>query len=85
MEIFILVPLILLVTFLMGLLFKRIGMPSVVGQILAGILLGIPFLRVFIFDSESALVIVDFVVYFGIIFFLFLVGLEIDIEKICET
>ena len=85
MEIFVLVPLILIVTFVMGFLFKRIGMPAVVGQILAGILLGIPFLRIVLFDSESSLVILDFLAYLGIIFLLFLAGLEIDIEKIRET
>jgi len=85
MEIFVLVPLILIVTFAMGLLFKRIGLPAVVGQILAGILLGIPFLKGFLFDSASSLVIVDFLAYLGIIFLLFLAGLEIDIEKIRET
>jgi len=85
MEIFVLVPLILIVTFAMGLLFKRIGLPAVVGQILAGILLGIPFLKGFLFDSESSLVIVDFLAYLGIIFLLFLAGLEIDVEKIRET
>jgi len=85
MEIFVLVPLILIVTFAMGFLFKRIGMPAVVGQILAGILLGIPFLRIVLFDSESSLVILDFLAYLGIIFLLFLAGLEIDIEKIRET
>ncbi len=85
MEIFVLVPLILIVTFVMGLLFKRIGLPAVVGQILAGILLGIPFLKVFLFDTESSLVILDFLAYLGIIFLLFLAGLEIDVEKIRET
>jgi len=85
MEIFVLVPLILIVTFVMGFLFKRIGMPAVVGQILAGILLGIPVLRIVLFDSESSLVILDFLAYLGIIFLLFLAGLEIDIEKIRET
>ena len=85
MEIFVLVPLILLVTFVMGLMFKRIGLPSVVGQILAGIFLGIPLLRSFLFDTESSLVIVDFLAYLGIVFLLFLAGLEIDIEKIRET
>ena len=85
MEIFVLVPLILIVTFVMGLLFKRIGLPAVIGQILAGILLGIPFLKAFLFDTESSLVIVDFLAYLGIVFLLFLAGLEIDIEKIRET
>lgn len=85
MEIFVLVPLILIVTFVMGLLFKRIGLPAVVGQILAGIMLGIPFLKAVLFDNESSLVIVDFLAYLGIIFLLFLAGLEIDVEKIRET
>jgi Kef-type K+ transport system membrane component KefB len=85
MEIFVLVPLILIATFLMGLLFKKIGLPPVVGQILAGILLGVPFFRAFLFDDPSSLVIVDFLAYLGIIFLLFLAGLEIDIEKIRET
>jgi Kef-type K+ transport system membrane component KefB len=85
MEIFVLVPLILIITFVMGLLFKRIGLPAVVGQILAGILLGIPLLKGFLFDTESSLVIVDFLAYLGIVFLLFLAGLEIDIEKIRAT
>jgi Kef-type K+ transport system membrane component KefB len=85
MEIFVLVPLILIVTFVMGLLFKRIGLPAVVGQILAGILLGIPFLKAVLFDNESSLIIIDFLAYLGIIFLLFLAGLEIDVEKIRET
>jgi Kef-type K+ transport system membrane component KefB len=85
MEIFILVPLILIATFLMGILFKKIGLPPVVGQILAGILLGIPFLKSLLFDSPSSLTIIDFLAYLGIIFLLFLAGLEIDVNKIRET
>jgi Kef-type K+ transport system membrane component KefB len=57
----------------------------VVGQILAGILLGIPFLKTLLFDNPSSLVIIDFLAYLGIIFLLFLAGLEIDIEKIRAT
>jgi Kef-type K+ transport system membrane component KefB len=85
MEIFILVPLVLIVTFLMGFFSRRIGLPTVVGQILAGIILGIPFLKDILFNTESSLVILDFLAYLGIIFLLFLAGLEIDIEKIRET
>ena len=85
MEIFILVPLILLFSFVMGWLFRKLGLPPVVGQILAGVLLGIPFLKAALFDTESALTIIDFLAYLGIIFLLFLAGLEIDIEKIRET
>jgi Kef-type K+ transport system membrane component KefB len=85
MEIFILVPLVLVVTFLMGYFSRRIGLPTVVGQILAGIILGIPFLKDILFNTETSLVILDFLAYLGIIFLLFLAGLEIDIEKIRET
>jgi Kef-type K+ transport system membrane component KefB len=85
MEIFVLVPLILIVTFILGKVFKQIGLPTVVGQILAGVFLGIPLLKGFLFDTESSLVIVDFLAYLGIIFLLFLAGLEIDVEKIRET
>ena len=85
MEIFVLVPLVLIVTFVMGLLFKRMGLPTVVGQILSGILLGIPFLKGILFDNEPSLIIIDFLAYLGIIFLLFLAGLEIDVEKIKET
>jgi Kef-type K+ transport system membrane component KefB len=85
MEIFVLVPLILIATFLMGLLFKRIGLPSVIGQILAGIILGVPFLKGFLFDNPSSLIILDFLAYLGIVFLLFLAGLEIDVKKIRET
>ena len=85
MEIFVLVPLVLIATFLMGILFKKIGLPPVVGQILAGILLGVPILKDFLFDNPSSLTIIDFLAYLGIIFLLFLAGLEIDIQKIRET
>jgi Kef-type K+ transport system membrane component KefB len=85
MEIFILVPLILLLSFVMGWLFRKIGLPPVVGQILAGILLSIPVLKAVLFDTETSLVIIDFLAYLGIVFLLFLAGLEIDIEKIRET
>jgi Kef-type K+ transport system membrane component KefB len=85
MDISILVPIILIATFLMGAIFKKIGLPPVVGQIVAGILLGIPFLKTILFDDPSSLVIVNFLAYLGIIFLLFLAGLEIDVEKIRAT
>lgn len=40
MEILAIIPVILIVAFLFGELFKRLGLPSVVGQILAGLLFG---------------------------------------------
>jgi Kef-type K+ transport system membrane component KefB len=79
------VPIILIVAFVLGELFKKTGFPPVVGQILAGILLGIPVVEHLLFSDKSSLMIVDFLSVLGIVFLLFLAGLEIDIEKIRET
>ena len=69
----------------MGFLFKRVGLPQVVGQILAGILLGLPILKGILFDNPDSLTVVDFLSYLGIVFLLFLAGLEIDIDKVRST
>ena len=66
---------------LMGLLFRRIGQPPVVGEILAGILLGTTFLGP---DGAEALFPSDTRPYLralaalGLVLFMFIVGLEID-------
>jgi Kef-type K+ transport system membrane component KefB len=85
MEILAIVPIILIVAFLLGEMFKRIGLPSVVGQILAGLLFGVPVLKELFFGDGSTLVIIDFLATLGILLLLFLAGLEIEIEKIKET
>jgi len=85
MDIIAIVPIILIAAFLLGEMFKRIGLPSVVGQILAGLLFGIPVLKELFFGEGSTLVIIDFLATLGILLLLFLAGLEIEIEKIKET
>jgi Kef-type K+ transport system membrane component KefB len=85
MEILAIVPIILIAAFLLGELFKRLGLPSVIGQILAGLLFGIPFLKETFIGDGSALIIIDFLATLGILLLLFLAGLEIEIEKIKET
>lgn len=85
MEILAIVPIILIAAFILGEMFKRIGLPSVVGQILAGLLFGIPVIKELLFIDGSALVIIDFLATLGILLLLFLAGLEIEIEKIKET
>jgi Kef-type K+ transport system membrane component KefB len=85
MEILAIVPIILIAAFLLGELFKRIGLPTVVGQILAGLLFGIPVIKELLFGEGSALIIIDFLATLGILLLLFLAGLEIEIEKIKET
>ena len=71
--------------FLFNELFKKLRLPPVVGQILGGLILGIPLLRAFIFQSSEATGIVDLLAVLGILFLLLLVGLEIDIEKIRQS
>jgi Kef-type K+ transport system membrane component KefB len=71
--------------FLFNELFKKLNLPPVVGQILGGLLLGIPLFRELIFQSSQATEIVDLLAMLGILFLLLLVGLEIDIEKIRQS
>ena len=85
MEILAIVPIILIAAFILGEMFKRIGLPSVVGQIIAGLLFGIPTIRGLIFGEGTALIIIDFLATLGVLLLLFLAGLEIEIDKIKET
>jgi Kef-type K+ transport system membrane component KefB len=85
MEILAIVPIILIAAFILGEMFKRIGLPSVIGQILAGLMFGIPVLKELFFSEGSTLVVIDFLATLGILLLLFLAGLEIEIEKIKET
>jgi Kef-type K+ transport system membrane component KefB len=84
-QILAIVPIILIVAFVFGELFKRVGLPSVIGQIIAGILFGVPMLGDQLFGDASTLIIIDFLATLGILLLLFLAGLEIDIEKVKET
>ena len=85
MEILAIVPIILISAFVLGELFKRIGLPSVVGQILAGLMFGIPAIKELLFGEGSALIVIDFLATLGVLLLLFLAGLEIEIDKIKET
>ncbi|PNE24608.1 cation transporter [Tannerella sp. oral taxon 808] len=73
---------------LVGLLFKRIGQPMVVGEILAGILLGpsvlgrfAPECSHFLFPPES-LQNINLLSQFGLIFFMYTIGMELDLDAI---
>jgi len=78
-------PVILIVAFVLGELCKKVGIPPVIGQILGGMLFGIPSFQHMILADESSVSILNFLSDLGIVFLLFLAGLEIDIEKIKET
>lgn len=69
---------------LMGILLAKVGQPSVIGQVLGGLLLGpsalgllFPGMMGSIFPSAS-LAFLDPLSQFGLIFFMFIVGLELD-------
>ena len=64
--------------FIIPILSGRIGVPAVVGEIICGILFG---LLGFSPEAEGRIVI-DFLASFGLIFLMFLVGLEIDFSKV---
>lgn len=78
------VPIILIAAFVAGELFKKMGFPQVVGQILAGMIFGFPLIENILFSSETRNVI-DFLSVLGIVFLLFLAGLEINVDKVRET
>ena len=75
---YILLLVIAVFAFIIPILSGRIGIPAVVGEIVCGILLG---LLGFSIEGEGMLVI-DFLASFGLIFLMFLVGLEIDFSKV---
>jgi Kef-type K+ transport system membrane component KefB len=71
-----------------GFLFVKIGQPSVVGEILAGILLGpsvlahfLPGVSAFLFAPES-LGNINILSQIGLIFFMFVIGMELDIGEV---
>lgn len=79
---------ILIVSRIFGVLLTKIGQPSVVGEIIAGIVLGpslvgyfFPEFSEFLFpkDSEKTL---QFLSQIGLAFFMFIVGMELDIDSI---
>lgn len=84
MDTLVVVPIILILAFVFSTVFRKVGFPPVVGQILAGMLLGISVIKSLLF-SEPSLIVIDFLSVLGIVFLLFLAGLEIDIEKIKEN
>ena len=79
---------ILFVARILGFLFVKIGQPSVIGEILAGILLGpsvlarfLPGVSAFLFAPES-LGNIHILSQIGLIFFMFVIGMDLDINEV---
>jgi Kef-type K+ transport system membrane component KefB len=79
---------ILLVSRVFGVVFSKFGQPSVVGEMLAGIFLGpsivglfFPNFSAFLFPKDS-LKTLQFLSQIGLTFFMFVIGMELDREKL---
>ena len=79
---------ILLICRLFGWLFQKIGQPTVIGEIVAGIVLGpsilghlLPDVSAFLFPPES-LGNITILSQFGLILFMFAIGMELDISEL---
>ena len=70
----------LLLAYLISEIFRYFGLPRVVGQILAGIILGIPLIKDSLF-TEQIVSLFSFITNIGIILLFFFVGLEINLKK----
>jgi len=73
---------------LFGFLFKKIGQPAVIGEIVAGIILGpsiigsyFPGINEFLFPAAS-LSTLQFISQIGLILFMFIIGMELDLKAI---
>lgn len=72
--------LILVLGKLLGIVAERVGLPSLVGELLTGVILG-PMLLGIVKPSDS----LDFLANLGVIFMMFIMGLSIDIESVLKT
>ena len=85
---FIAVAIVMLVARFVGMLAVRIGQPRVMGEVLAGILLGPTFFGLLLPDVQRLVFPPDVIPYIGVaanlglIFYMFLVGLEIDLSQL---
>ncbi|MEP7238652.1 MAG: cation:proton antiporter, partial [Ferruginibacter sp.] len=73
-----------------GYLFKKIGQPAVIGEIVAGIILGpsilgllFPQINFFLFPAAS-LGTLNFLSHIGLILFMFIIGMELDLKMIMK-
>lgn len=68
----------------MGELLSRFGVPRVVGQISAGLLLGLPLIKPILIDDPITIDLLGHLADIGIILLLFFTGLEISLPKLTK-
>jgi Kef-type K+ transport system membrane component KefB len=83
METIIVIAIVLTISLIFSEIFFRMQYPRVIGQILAGIIIGVPFIKAFF--SADNLADIEFLSELGIVFLLLLAGLEINIKKLRKT
>lgn len=71
---------IMVMSFLFSWLFRRGKLPPVVGQVMLGLVIGTTTLKEFLLDPDT-LSAINILSDLGIIFLLYLAGLEIDLER----
>ena len=83
MDFLLVILICLALSFLLSEVFHRFNYPKVLGPIFAGLVLGLPLFRP-AFEG-NVLKYIEFLSSLGIIFLLFLVGLEINMKKLVKT
>ena len=90
MHVLLALAVIVLAAHLVGAMFRRLGQPQVMGEVVAGILLGPSFLGWIVPQTASRLIAGDVVPYLGVIsqigvvLYMFLVGVELDTTLLRE-
>ena len=74
------ISLIIVLTYLLGEFCKLIKIPRVLGHLSVGILLGLPYIKAYLFD-ENALNIINSLADIAVIFLFFFVGLNINLRE----
>jgi Kef-type K+ transport system membrane component KefB len=88
LQILLLIAIIILVAKLSGLVISRIGQPAVLGELLAGLILGPTLLDMFhwpIFAGAHLEETVFHLAELGVIFLMFIAGLEVDLESMLQV
>jgi len=78
-ELIVTLLLILTVSWILGYIFSRFGLPFLLGELLAGVLLGPPILGIISYSPS-----IELIAEFGIFFVMFHTGMELDPKELIE-